>query len=134
VYRRVFREVVEPAADRFRPDFVVVSCGLDAGYQDPSARLALHSADFGWMAAAMVAIAARHADGRLLMTHEGGYALHFMPICFLRIVEALADVHTGLDDPFLAAWGDDFAAAVPVEAEPVIDACAALAAQVPAND
>ncbi|MEN3304584.1 MAG: hypothetical protein V7603_786 [Micromonosporaceae bacterium] len=131
VYRRVFAEVIEPAADRFRPDMVLVASGLDGSYLDPSARLALHSGDYGWMTARMVDLAERHAGGRLLMTHEGGYAPHFMPICFLRILEQLSGTGSGIADPFLARWGDDFAASVPVEAERVIEECAALAAEVP---
>lgn len=131
VYRRVFGEVIEPAADRFRPDMVVVASGLDGSYLDPSARLALHSADFGWMTGRMVDIADRHAGGRLLFTHEGGYAPHFMPFCFLRIIERLSGDVSGITDPFLQRWGDDFAALVPAEADRVIAECAELAAQVP---
>jgi acetoin utilization deacetylase AcuC-like enzyme len=128
VYRAVFEQVIQPAADRFAPDFVMVSSGLDGSYLDPSARLALHSGDYGWMAARMREIADRHASGRLLLTHEGGYALSYLPLCFLRILEALAGHQTGMVDPFLARWGEDFAAAVPAAARHTIERCAELVA------
>jgi acetoin utilization deacetylase AcuC-like enzyme/GNAT superfamily N-acetyltransferase len=126
VYRAVFEQVIEPAADRFAPDFVMVSSGLDGSYLDPSARLALHSGDYGWMAARMRRIAERHASGRLLLTHEGGYARSYLPLCFLRILEALSGFDSGVADPFLTRWGQDFAAAVPDQARRTIDHCAAL--------
>ena len=124
VYRAVFDRVVEPAADRFRPDFVLVACGFDGGYLDPSARLCLHSGDYGHLTARMVDIADRHAGGRLLLTQEGGYALGYLPLCFLRVLEALSGGRSGIEDPFLTRWGEDFASAVTAEAGAVLARCA----------
>lgn len=123
VYRAVFDRVIGPAADRFRPDFVLVANGLDGSYLDPSARLCLHSGDYGWMTDRMVAIAAEHAHGRLLLTHEGGYALGYLPLCLLRVLESLSGRRTGIADPFLSRWGDDLAASVPSEAEATLVRC-----------
>ncbi|MEV8511989.1 class II histone deacetylase [Dactylosporangium sp. NPDC051484] len=131
VYRAVFDRIVGPAAARFRPDIVFVASGLDGSYLDPSARLALHSGDYGWMTTRIVEIAERYARGRLVLTHEGGYALQFMPLCLLRIVEALAGEDAGIADPFLQRWSTDFAEQVTSEAEAVIAECAGLVAGVP---
>jgi len=131
VYREVFERIVEPAAALFRPDFVIVASGLDASYIDPSARLSLHSGDYEWMTSRMVATADRYAAGRLLMTHEGGYALGYLSLCFVRILEALTGERTGIDDPFLDRWGTDFAAAVSAEAEDVVARCAGFLRDVP---
>lgn len=126
VYREVFDRVVTPAADRFRPDFVLVACGFDSGYLDPSARLCLHSGDYGWMTERMAEIAGRHAGGRLLLTQEGGYALGYLPWCFLRVLEALSGGRSGIEDPFLERWGEDFADAVSAEAAATVARCAAF--------
>jgi acetoin utilization deacetylase AcuC-like enzyme len=131
VYRAVFDRVIRPAAERYRPDMVIAACGFDGSYLDPSARLALHAEDYGWMAAQARSIAVAHAGGRLLLTHEGGYSLPYLPLCFLRVIERLSGDDTGIDDPFLRHWGRDFAAAVTAEAEAVIAAAAAQVADVP---
>ena len=131
VYRAVFSEVIGPAAARFRPDAIVVASGVDANYIDPSARLCLHSGDYGWLASSTRDLAEKWSRGRLVMTHEGGYALSYLPFCFLRIIEAMAGAPTMAADPFLARWGETFADQVSAEARRVIDECAILAASVP---
>ena len=131
VYREVFEQIVLPAAERFRPSFIIVSSGLDANYVDPSARLSLHSADFGWMAATLVEAADKLCGGRLVLIHEGGYALSYVPVCFLKIIESLSGSTTTFVDRFLDRWGPDFAASVPDDAARVIRTCAKLASEVP---
>ncbi|MGH3622668.1 MAG: hypothetical protein ACRDQ5_12880 [Sciscionella sp.] len=108
-----------------------MSSGLDGNYIDPSARLSLHSQDYKWMMQRVMTIAAEYAGGRLLLTHEGGYALPYIPMCFLAILEALTGQTSGVEDPFLRRWGTDFARAVSVEAETIISACAAFVEAVP---
>ncbi|NIR40346.1 MAG: histone deacetylase, partial [Actinobacteria bacterium] len=63
------------AADRFRPQFVLVSAGFDAHRQDPLAQLEVSTEAFGRATRAVAAIADRHAGGRLVATLEGGYDL-----------------------------------------------------------
>jgi acetoin utilization deacetylase AcuC-like enzyme len=131
VYRAVFESVVLPAADRFQPDFVIVSSGLDGNYIDPSARLSLHSQDYKWLTQQVMTIAAEYAGGRLLLTHEGGYALPYIPLCFLAILEALTGKTSEILDPFLLRWGTDFASAVSSEAATIISTGAAFVDTVP---
>lgn len=131
VYRRAFEDVIETAAERFRPDFVVVSCGLDANNIDPSSRLRLHSQDYYWMTSKLVQIARNYANNRIVMTHEGGYAVAYIPICFLRIVEALSGLSAGIDDSFLARWGLDLAGEANPQAIEIIEAATALAQEIP---
>ncbi len=131
VYREIFDRVVTRAAERFDPDMVLVSSGLDANHLDPSARLSLHSGDYRWLAARVGELAEKFAAGRLLMFHEGGYSLAHIPICFLRIIEAISGHDTGTPDPFLDHWGTDFAEGVPSEARRVIEFAEGLADSVP---
>jgi acetoin utilization deacetylase AcuC-like enzyme len=131
VYKRAFEDVIEVAAERFRPDFVIVSCGLDGNNIDPAARLSLHSQDYYWMASKLVEIAKHYASGRIVMTHEGGYALAYIPICFLRIVEAMSGLSAGVDDPFLSRWGVDCAGEANLETVEILHTAAALAREIP---
>jgi acetoin utilization deacetylase AcuC-like enzyme len=70
-----FRDRLVPAADRFRPQFVLVSAGFDSRDGDPLGRFTLTDADFAELTAIVREIADRHAGGRIVSTLEGGYAL-----------------------------------------------------------
>jgi acetoin utilization deacetylase AcuC-like enzyme len=70
-----FRDRLVPAADRFRPQLVLVSAGFDSRVGDPLGRFTLTDADFAELTAIVREIADRHAGGRIVSTLEGGYAL-----------------------------------------------------------
>ncbi|HUH83340.1 MAG TPA: histone deacetylase family protein [Stellaceae bacterium] len=74
-FRRAFDEVILPALEDFRPDFILVSAGFDAHRADPLAQLLLVEADFAWVTERLTACAARHCEGRIVSTLEGGYDL-----------------------------------------------------------
>ena len=57
----------------FAPELLIVSAGFDAHKADPMAQLRLETADFAWITAALLAVARRHAQGRLVSILEGGY-------------------------------------------------------------
>jgi acetoin utilization deacetylase AcuC-like enzyme len=69
-----FRERLVPAADRFRPQLVLVSAGFDSRAGDPLGRFTLTDADFAELTGIVREIADRHAGGRIVSTLEGGYA------------------------------------------------------------
>jgi acetoin utilization deacetylase AcuC-like enzyme len=68
-----FREKFLPAADRFRPDLVLVSAGFDSRAGDPLGRFTLTDADFAELTRLLLSLAERHAGGRLVSVLEGGY-------------------------------------------------------------
>ena len=70
-----FREVLVPAAERFRPELVMVSAGFDSRVGDPLGQFTLTDQDFADLTDLMLEIAARHAAGRLVSVLEGGYSL-----------------------------------------------------------
>lgn len=70
-----FRDRLVPAADRFRPQLVLVSAGFDSRVGDPLGRFTLTDADFAELTGIVREIADRHAGGRIVSTLEGGYAL-----------------------------------------------------------
>ncbi len=74
-----FREaVVErwlPALDEFEPDLIIISAGFDAHREDPLAGLAFTENDYAWVTRELMRVAARHCDGRIVSSLEGGYAL-----------------------------------------------------------
>jgi acetoin utilization deacetylase AcuC-like enzyme len=78
-----------PAADRFAPDFVLLSAGFDAHRSDPLAGLSVTTSGFGDATETVRAIADRHAGGRLVSVLEGGYDLRAMPESAAAHVERL---------------------------------------------
>lgn len=77
---REFRHAVEahwlPQLERFQPQMFFISAGFDAHHEDDMAELNLTEADYAWVTRQVMAIAAAHANGRIVSLLEGGYALH----------------------------------------------------------
>jgi acetoin utilization deacetylase AcuC-like enzyme len=74
-YREVFERILVPAADKFQPDFVVISAGFDAHRDDPLASMTLTEQGYGALTGIVMGIARRHCRGRVLSCLEGGYNL-----------------------------------------------------------
>ena len=72
-FREACRTRLLPQLDAFRPQLVMISAGFDAHRRDPLAQLQLEAVDFDWITRELVAIANRHADGRVVSSLEGGY-------------------------------------------------------------
>ena len=74
-FRAAVREHWLPALEQHRPQVLFVSAGFDAHREDPLAGLELVDADYAWVTRELIAVAAKHAQGRIVSTLEGGYAL-----------------------------------------------------------
>jgi acetoin utilization deacetylase AcuC-like enzyme len=74
-YIGVFQRILVPAAQAFRPDFMLVSCGFDAHADDPLADMQLTGGGFAAMTAIVRQLAEELCGGRLAFLLEGGYAL-----------------------------------------------------------
>jgi acetoin utilization deacetylase AcuC-like enzyme len=72
VYAATLHEIVEPAVRRYAPDFVMVSLGFDAFWDDPLANLRL---SIGGAYVPLLRSAIQLAQGRLVVALEGGYNL-----------------------------------------------------------
>jgi len=72
-YLRAFREVLVPAADRFKPEFVLISAGFDAHEGDPITNLGVTTGGFAELTRIVKGIAEKHCGGRLVSVLEGGY-------------------------------------------------------------
>ena len=64
-----------PAMEKYRPQLILISAGFDAHREDPLANLKLTEADYAWVTREIVAVAHRHAGGRVVSSLEGGYGL-----------------------------------------------------------
>ncbi|MGH7230358.1 MAG: histone deacetylase family protein [Nitrospiraceae bacterium] len=74
-YRDVFEQVLVPAAETFKPEFIIISAGFDAHRDDPLAGMGLTEDGYGMLTDIVAGIARRHCNGRILSCLEGGYNL-----------------------------------------------------------
>jgi acetoin utilization deacetylase AcuC-like enzyme len=88
-FRAAVSEHILPALERFAPQLVLVSAGFDGHRDDPLAELNLLEADFGWITRELLAVAARHAAGRLVSVLEGGYQLDALTASVAAHVRAM---------------------------------------------
>jgi len=89
-FRAAFVSRILPELDHFAPQFVLVSAGFDAHRLDPLANLNLEAEDYAWVTTKLVAIADRHAGGRLVSALEGGYSLTALRESTIAHINALA--------------------------------------------
>ena len=74
-YRAVFHKVLVPAAERFKPELVIISAGFDAHKDDPLASMGLTESGYSELTRIVAGIAKQYAQGRILSSLEGGYNL-----------------------------------------------------------
>jgi acetoin utilization deacetylase AcuC-like enzyme len=92
-----------PAAERFRPQLVLISAGFDSRAGDPLGRFTLTDPDFADLTRAVMGIAARHSGGRVVSLLEGGYNLEGLALAAAAHVAALC----GAGDHARNTAGDD---------------------------
>jgi acetoin utilization deacetylase AcuC-like enzyme len=88
-YREIFERMLVPAADAFKPDFVLISAGFDAHRDDPLAGMGLTEDGYAALSRIVLAIARRHSQGRVLSCLEGGYHLEALSASVERHVREL---------------------------------------------
>jgi len=74
-YLRVFREVIEPFARRFKPEMILISAGYDVHNDDDIGGMQLTTPGIAKITAVIKGLADELCQGRLLLSLEGGYEL-----------------------------------------------------------
>lgn len=90
-YRAIFLKSLVPAADAFKPEFVMISAGFDAHKDDPLASMGLTEEGYAELTRIVAGIAARHAHRRILSSLEGGYNLTALAASVDRHLVALIE-------------------------------------------
>lgn len=81
-----------PALERFKPEFLFISAGFDAHYEDDMGGLALREADYLWITEVLKDVAKKYSSGRIVSTLEGGYALHALGRCVMTHIKSLSEL------------------------------------------
>jgi acetoin utilization deacetylase AcuC-like enzyme len=92
-YLQVFEQVVVPAAEKFAPEWILVSAGFDPHRRDPLGGMGVTEAGFGAMAEKLLVLAERFADGRIAFLLEGGYDLAGLRDSVAAVLEAMQSKH-----------------------------------------
>ncbi len=104
-YVAAIERVVVPALTRFQPEMIIVPSGFDASVFDPLGRQMAGSETFRMMTRLLMTAADRLCEGRLMMTHEGGYSETYVPWCGLAVLEEMSGIKTEAQDPYLGWFG-----------------------------
>jgi acetoin utilization deacetylase AcuC-like enzyme len=96
-YGRVFDEILYPVAERYQPEFVLVSAGYDAHWADPLGMMSLSTTGFGYLTSVLKELADELCEGRLVFTLEGGYDLQALSNSVAATLQTL--LGTKAEDP-----------------------------------
>jgi len=99
-YEAAFDRVIIPAIEKFMPELIVIPSGFDGGAGDPIGRQMMTSVGFRSLTQKMMKVAEETCDGKILMTHEGGYSAATVPFFAHAVIETLAKENLGIEDPF----------------------------------
>jgi acetoin utilization deacetylase AcuC-like enzyme len=77
-YHASFAKALEKAADKIKPELVLISAGFDAHAKDPIGSLGLEVEDFVTLTKQGLDVAKTHAKSRLVSCLEGGYHLEML--------------------------------------------------------
>lgn len=97
-YRDGFMQVVIPALQRYQPELIIVSAGMDAHWDDPLSGMGLSLTGYAALNDMLMTAARELCDGRIVFVQEGGYNLQTLSYGFLNIAYALIGDST-VSDP-----------------------------------
>lgn len=124
-------EVVVPALRRFRPELIIVACGYDSSNADPLGKMLLTSSSYRKLTRSMMDVADEVCDGKLVVSHEGGYSPVYVPFCGLAVLETLSGEATDFTDPYAATWDALPGQPMTPAQQELVDRAAALVVDVP---
>jgi acetoin utilization deacetylase AcuC-like enzyme len=98
-YKRVFDEIVIPAARRFKPEIILVSAGYDAHWADGQANMRLTLDGYYYLTRVIQQLADEFCAGKIVYFLEGGYNLKVLTSAVNMTFNMWLGEKT-FDDPF----------------------------------
>ncbi len=98
IYLKAMNEVVESITRQYKPQFILVSAGLDGHYTDPVGNLSLSALCYGEVFETICRLALETCKGKLVSVLEGGYSLNFVGKIAAVAVAKMCDSPYHLED------------------------------------
>ncbi|MBC7364348.1 MAG: histone deacetylase [Candidatus Aminicenantes bacterium] len=77
-YLYIFQKIIQPLADLYQPEFILVSAGFDVLSGDPLGKMELTVEGCGDLTQIILELAKKWAENRLILFLEGGYDLNLL--------------------------------------------------------
>ncbi|KAL1345633.1 hypothetical protein AAHE18_08G132400 [Arachis hypogaea] len=108
-YVYAFNELVIPSIQKFGPDMIVLTIGLDSSAFDPNGRQCLTMEGYRKIGKIVHDLAKQHSDGRLVIVQEGGYHVTYSAYCLHAFLEGVLSLVSlpPLPDPIAYYPEDD---------------------------
>jgi acetoin utilization deacetylase AcuC-like enzyme len=90
-FARVIYFVVNPLAQAYHPEIILVSCGFDLYLHDRLGAMRVTPEGYGLITFFLLAIAEKVCCGRIAFVMEGGYSLRGIRECGLRVIQELCE-------------------------------------------
>jgi len=91
-FSKVIYFIVNPLAQAYEPEMILVSCGFDLYHRDPLGGMRGTGDGYGLMTFFLLGIAEKVCQGRIAFVMEGGYSLRGIRECGLRVIQELCGV------------------------------------------
>ena len=98
IYLKAINEIVKPIVKQYKPQFVLVSAGLDGHYADPVGSLSLSALCYQEVYETVFNVTSEMCGGKLVLVLEGGYSLKFVGKLAMAAVAKMSGVTYSIED------------------------------------
>jgi acetoin utilization deacetylase AcuC-like enzyme len=91
-YGNIFEKILRPIALEYQPQLILISAGFDIHFDDPLGGMKVTERGFARMTQILMEIAETAAQGRLIITLEGGYDVNGQGRSVKAVLKELAQV------------------------------------------
>ena len=98
IYLKAIDEVVKPIIKQYKPQFILVSTGLDGHHADPVGSLSLSALCYQEVYETIFNAASEMCEGKLVSVLEGGYSLKFIGKLAVAAVAKMSGAIYSIED------------------------------------